>query len=196
VLALLLVACSLGLSNFAASVALGAGGVNARTVARVAVVFGVFEAGMPVAGLLLGRRLAHLLGAAAHWTGGALLIAAGAYALAQAVAARRGRRRAPAGRGTRDGAGASPVALCCAGWRLVLAGLALSLDNLTVGFALGTYHVNLAVAAAVIGTVSVALSVTGLAVGSRLGRAAGRRGELLAGIILIGTGAAILAGAL
>lgn len=41
-LALLLVAVSLGLSNFAASVGLGASGVDRRTRLRVGLVFGFF----------------------------------------------------------------------------------------------------------------------------------------------------------
>ena len=46
-LPLLLVAASVGLSNLAAAIGIGFGGVTARTRIRVAVVFGVFEAGMP-----------------------------------------------------------------------------------------------------------------------------------------------------
>jgi manganese efflux pump family protein len=57
-LALALVAFSLGLSNFAAAVGLGASGIDARTRLRVGVIFGVFETGMPLLGLLLGRSLA------------------------------------------------------------------------------------------------------------------------------------------
>ena len=83
--ALLLVAVSLGLSNFAASVGIGAAGVDARTRLRVGVIFGVFEAGMPIVGLLLGHGLASSLGHAARWIGAGLLIATGLYALAQAV---------------------------------------------------------------------------------------------------------------
>ena len=54
-LALLLVALSLGLSNFAASVGIGVAGVDSRARLRVAAIFGIFETGMPVLGLLLGR---------------------------------------------------------------------------------------------------------------------------------------------
>jgi putative Mn2+ efflux pump MntP len=49
-LALLLVAAAVGLSNLAASVSLGAAGVDARTRLRVALVFGVFESGCPSSG--------------------------------------------------------------------------------------------------------------------------------------------------
>ena len=46
-LALVLVAVSLGLSNFAAAVGIGVSGVDARTRLRVGVIFGLFETGMP-----------------------------------------------------------------------------------------------------------------------------------------------------
>ena len=49
-LALLLVAVSLGLSNFAAAIAIGITGVDRRLRLRIALAFGVFEAGMPIAG--------------------------------------------------------------------------------------------------------------------------------------------------
>jgi len=71
----------------------------------------------------------------------------------------------------------------------LVTGIALSIDNLAVGFALGTYHVSLLLAAAVIGTVSVVMSLAGLELGARIGRA-GRRGDLIGGLILIGVGVA------
>jgi manganese efflux pump family protein len=55
VLALVLVAGSLGMSNFAASIAIGLSGVDRSLRVRIAFAFGLFEAGMPVLGLLLGR---------------------------------------------------------------------------------------------------------------------------------------------
>jgi putative Mn2+ efflux pump MntP len=78
-LALLLVALSLGLSNFAASVGLGASGVDRRTRLRVGLVFGFFETAMPIIGLLAGRGAAGALGPATRWLGAALLIATGLY---------------------------------------------------------------------------------------------------------------------
>jgi len=64
VLALLLVAFSLGLSNFAAAIGIGVAGTGARTRLRVGILFGLFEAGMPILGLVLGRGLASTLGSA------------------------------------------------------------------------------------------------------------------------------------
>jgi manganese efflux pump family protein len=184
-LALFLVAASVGMSNFAAAIALGVAGVNASTRIRVGLVFGAFEAGMPVVGLILGAQVAGPLGHAARWVGAGLLIAAGAYAL---VSAARGRSGQASKR-----AQASPVVPM---GRLLLSGLALSLDNLVIGFALGTYNTPILVAAVVIGAVSVALSLLGLELGARAGKLAGDRGEQLAGLLLISVGVAIAAGAL
>jgi putative Mn2+ efflux pump MntP len=61
-LALLLVAASVGVSNFAAAMALGVSGVDAKTRLRVGLVFGAFESGMPVVGLALGAQAAAPLG--------------------------------------------------------------------------------------------------------------------------------------
>ncbi len=46
-LTLLLVAGSVGADNFAAAVAIGLAGVDRHLRLRIAVVFGLFEAGMP-----------------------------------------------------------------------------------------------------------------------------------------------------
>ena len=85
VLALVLVALSLGLSNFAAAIGIGVAGASTRTRVRVGFAFGIFEAGMPVLGLALGRGLATSLGHDAHWAGGGLLLATGAYGLVQGL---------------------------------------------------------------------------------------------------------------
>jgi manganese efflux pump family protein len=183
VLGLLLVAVSLGMSNCAASAGIGAAGADGRTRLRLAVVFGVFETGMPLAGLLLGHDLARDLGGAARWTGAGLLIATGAWTLLQ-----------ESRRGEQGGVEQRPARW--RGGRLVAMGFALSLDNLAVGFALGTYHVSLLLAVIVIGAVSVALSMLGLELGGRLGTGAGRKADYLSGALLIAVGVAIAAGVL
>jgi putative Mn2+ efflux pump MntP len=180
-LALLLVAASLGLSNFAAAIAIGVSGVDARTRLRVGITFGLFEAAMPLLGLLLGHGLAGTLGPATRWIGAALLIGTGLFALIQSFRHH----------GT-DTTGAETQGL----GRLLVSGLALSIDNLAVGFALGTYHVALLTAAVLIGAVSVAMALAGLELGRLLGTKIGERGEALGGIVLVGVGIAIAAGLL
>ena len=192
-LALLLVAASVGMSNFGAAIAIGVSGVDARTRLRVGLIFGAFESGMPVLGLIIGDQVAAPLGHAARWTGAALLVVVGGYALI--AAARAG--RAPRGRDAhQSGTAVRPPAGLAGTGRLLLSGLALSLDNLAVGFALGTYTTSIAAGAIIIGAVSVALSLVWLELGARIGAAVGERGEQLAGLVLISVGIAIASGAL
>lgn len=181
VVALLLVAVSLGLSNFAAAIGIGVNGVDGRTRLWVGLIFGLFEAGMPVLGLALGHGVAGVMGHAARWAGAGLLIVTGAYTVVQA------RRNGPG----REAAAGPPRP-----GRLAVTGLALSIDNLAVGFALGAFRVPFVLAAAVIGAVSAGMSLAGLELGARVGGTTGERGEMLGGAILIGVGAAIAAGVL
>jgi putative Mn2+ efflux pump MntP len=194
--ALLLVAVSVGLSNFAAAIGIGAGGVDNRVRLRIGLVFGIYEAGMPVVGLLIGRQFADKLGRTTHWVGGALLIALGLFGLIKSIQASRD--SASRDNASRDNAsaGQDDDVRSVGRWRLLLTGFALSLDNLVIGFALGTYHVSLLTGAIVIGLVSTGLSLAGLELGARLKRWSGRRGEQLGGVILISVGVAIAAGAL
>jgi putative Mn2+ efflux pump MntP len=290
VLALFLVAASVGMSNLAASIAIGVSGVDARTRLRVGLIFGAFEAGMPVLGLLIGEQTAASLGHAARWVGAGLLTAVGLYALASAARAGRpaqadeswdvqahgpasgqahennapvrgqaqahaqvrgaaqesvqvqaegpaqvrgaaqesvqvqaegpaqvqGQAQAHAhfrGQGWGEpghqgdaSSGTGPTAAQNSGStgqvqppriiHLLVSGLALSLDNLVVGFALGTYHTSIALGVIVIGAVSVVMSLIGLELGASIGNWAGRRGEQLAGVMLISVGIAIASGAL
>jgi manganese efflux pump family protein len=177
VLALLLAAGSLGLNNFAASIAIGLSGIERRARLRVAFAFGLFEAGMPVVGLLIGRQVSHTLGSAAHIIGGLLLIGVGAQVTISAARA----------------SDVAPSTYARAGMgRLLLLAAGLSIDNLVVGFALGAYRVPLALGVALIAVVSVGLSLVGLELGARLGTHVGHRSALAAGIVLVGVGAAIL----
>ena len=198
VFALLLAAVAVGLSNLAASIGIGVTGVTARTRLQVGLVFGVFEAGMPIVGLLIGQRIASDLGQAVRWPGAILLMIVGGSGLVRSL---RGSRRnaadaAPAREVVAREAPAPSANRTPRFGRLLVSGLVLSLDNLVVGFALGTYQVGIVAGAILIGAVSVAMSLAGLELGGMLGRWAGRRSEQMSGVILILVGAAIAGGAL
>jgi putative Mn2+ efflux pump MntP len=77
------------MSNFAASIALGLSGVDARLRLRMAFSFGLFEAGMPILGLLIGRQAASALGSHAALIAGCLIIATGVYSLLKPARPRR-----------------------------------------------------------------------------------------------------------
>ena len=193
VIALLLAACAVGLSNLAASIGIGISGVNARIRLQVGLVFGVFEAGMPLVGLLIGRGLATEVGLVVRWPGAILLMLMGALGVFRSLRARRSNPSQPGAQATSvmpQRGRVSPRVV-----RLLASGLVLSMDNLVVGFALGTYGIGIAVGAIVIGTVSVVMSLAGLELGGLVGRWAGRRTEQMSGMILIAVGAAIAGGA-
>jgi putative Mn2+ efflux pump MntP len=179
-LGLLLVSVSVGLSNFAGAIGIGLSGIDARTRLRVGIAFGLFEALMPIIGLLLGQAVAGHLGHIAKYVGSGILIVVGVYTIVQ------GRRvtaepRAPARIRTH---------------RLLVTALALSIDNLAVGFALAVYQINIVLAAATMGVISVALSLLGLELGSRLGSRVEAWSEELGGAVLILVGLAIAVGVL
>jgi len=181
-LGLLLVSISVGLSNFAGAIGIGLSGISARTRLRVGIAFGLFEALMPIAGLLLGQAVAGYLGHIAKYVGSAILILVGAYTIWQG---RRMTSEEPQPQRTEIQTN-----------RLIITALALSIDNLAVGFALAVYHIQIVLAAVTIGVISVALSLLGLELGSRLGTRIEAWSEELGGSVLILVGLAIAVGIL
>jgi putative Mn2+ efflux pump MntP len=182
-IALLLVSLSLGLSNFAAAVGIGAGGVSARTRFTTGLAFGFFEAGMPILGLLIGRTVAGRLGETGQLSGAILLVATGAYVIW------KGQRSTGGGRGGEKG---EQLRL---GY-LFVAAFALSLDNLVIGFALSFSQVAIVLAAGFIAAVSVSMALVGLELGQRLGASFDAWSEKIGGAVLIVVGLALGVGLL
>jgi len=181
-LSLLLVSVSVGLSNFAGAIGIGLSGINIRTRIRVGVAFGLFEALMPILGLLLGQAVAGFFGEFGKFFGGVILVLTGLYTIWQ------GRRT------VRVGPKRVPRSLRM--HNLLITALALSIDNLAVGFALAIHRVNIALAAAMMGVVSVGMSLVGLELGHRLGARVEAWSEEIGGGVLIVVGIAIALGVL
>ncbi len=181
-LSLLLVSVSVGLSNFAGAIGIGLSGINIRTRIRVGVSFGLFEALMPIIGLLLGQAVAGFFGDYGKYVGGVILVVTGAYTIWQ------GRKTAKVG--------VKRVPRSLRMHNLLITALALSIDNLAVGFALAIHHVNIALAAGMMGVVSVGMSLVGLELGHQLGTRVEAFSEELGGAVLIVVGVAIALGVL
>jgi putative Mn2+ efflux pump MntP len=175
-LALLVVAVALGLNNFGAAIAIGVAGVDRRTEIKVATVFGLCDVVMPAAGMLIGTGLSGPLGSAAHWSGAGVLFLTAVWALVEAL---------------RGGDDAPKV---WHGWRLLVSGAALSLDDLAVGLALGTVRFPILLAVTAFGLMSFVMSVIGLRLGAKLGTVTGERGEVVAAVMLICLSGAMAAG--
>jgi putative Mn2+ efflux pump MntP len=179
---LFLAAISVGLSNFAAAIGIGLSGVDARKRLRVGLAFGVFEAVMPVIGIVIGHNLSGSFGHVGRYLGGGLLVATGLYTVWKSR--RESDEETGASHGQLDSTG------------LLVTAFALSIDNLVVGFALGVYPVPAILAGAVIAVISVGLSLLGLELGSRLGRGVEKWADEIGGAVLAVVGVALAFGVL
>ena len=173
---LFVVAVALGLNNFGAAIAIGVSGVNRRTELKVATVFGLCDVVMPATGMLIGTGLAGPLGSAARWAGAGILCATAIWGLIEAL---RGDDDAPK---------------IWHGWRLLVSGAALSLDDLAVGLALGTVRYPIVLAVTLFGLLSFIMSIIGLQLGGKLGKATGEHGEVVGAIMLLGLSGVMAAG--
>ncbi|WAL68575.1 manganese efflux pump [Amycolatopsis cynarae] len=156
----------LSLDNFRVSIALGTIPFGVKRAVQVALTFGLWDAVMPLAGLLIGHQIGKAFGGVADYVGAAALGAYGLYLLISAF-------RNP-----------EPDKLDHP-WALFGIPLTLSLDNLFAGASLGILGLSPWFSAAVFGAMTAVLSLVGL----QLGRAAASliriRSDLLSGVALI-----------
>lgn len=169
-LRLLVLGAVIGSNNLAASLTLGAFGAKRRRL-RIVGVFGASEFLLPLAGIWLGRRTATYLGAKAEWVGPVLLAAMGCWVLWSTRA--------------RPLEGARLVKRVTTWTGLLLLSLALSLDNLIVGFTLGLAGTEPLVLAATIAAFSIAFSWLGLTMGDAARAHWAQPTKYLAGVLLI-----------
>ena len=151
--------------------------VSSLQIFRASLLFGIFQALMPVLGWLLGRTIVDLIAGYDHWLAFALLAIVGGKMLWESF--RPGGER-PAGTDITKG------------FTLLTLAVATSIDALAVGLTFAFFEVNIALASSVIGAVAFALSVAGFLLGKRAGRLMGKRAEAIGGLILIAIGLRIL----
>ena len=212
-LALILVAATLGIGNLAAAVSLGLNGVTNRLRLEVGLVFGILEGAMPAIGLFLGHTFAHSLGNVASPIGGSLLALLGSWNFLKEWRSKKAVQNVTS-LVTASGENKSEPALLTKNTKnffregreqistqaanpkrsisnLIFTGIILALDNLVVGFALGTYHISVAAAAITIGAVSGVMSLCGLEIGKFAGHKLGLYGEMTSSAVLVLVGIAI-----
>jgi len=173
-------AVALAMDCFAVTLGMACGtkGLTMKQAVRMAAFFGGFQFVMPVAGWLAGDKFLGFIRNFDHWVAFGLLALIG-------------------GRMIYESFGLSEEEKACRpdqtqGRRLVVLALATSIDALAVGLSLGVVRTSILLPAAVIGATSFVLTVVGAKLGPVAGRLAGRRAELLGGLILIGIGVKIL----
>jgi putative Mn2+ efflux pump MntP len=173
-----ILAAPLGTDSAAMCTGIGAGGrLTLRRRLTIAGVLTSFEAGMPVVGVLLAGVIGEALGESARYAGGALLAALGVYMLMSG--------------GHDDDSAPAPIGMGA----LMVAGLAVSVDEIAVGVSLGLGGVNLPVLVTTIGVIVFAATMAGLTLGGLLSAHAERAGKL-AGYALILLGGLLAIGIL
>ncbi|HEV2218577.1 MAG TPA: manganese efflux pump [Candidatus Dormibacteraeota bacterium] len=169
----------LGLDTFALATALGLAGLTGRDRLRVALVFTTFEAGMPILGFLVGRVAGDLLGQWAGYVGIAVLLVAGALLLWPSAGEEGEERRLK-------------LLARAHGFAILVLGLSISLDELTVGFSAGLLGLSLLVTVVWVAVQAFIATQIGLRIGARLGEEIRERAEWLAGVALIAVALVLL----
>ncbi len=175
---LLAIAVALALDAFAVAIVTGLRlqPLTGRHLFRLGFHFGLFQAGMLVAGWSIGSGVQKLIVASDHWVAFALLLAVGGNIIRNSVRAEGPARPA------------DPTS----GWQLVMLSLATSIDALAVGLSLALIGTSITPVALVVGLTAAVFTLVGMVLGRRIGAWWGRRVELLGGIILIAIGLKIV----
>ena len=177
-LKLMLIALGLSADAFAVSIAEGIvikRGAHRHTV-RVAAMFGLFQGVMPVLGWMAGSCLWSVIGSFDHWVAFGLLAMVGGKMVLEALFGDESETHNSESRGG----------------RLIMLGLATSIDAFAVGMSIAMLRVAVWTPAIVIGAVTAAVCAVGVQAGSRIGMRLGRAAGIAGGLVLLGLGVKIL----
>jgi len=164
------IAVSLGMDCFAVCVAAGIAVREGRTavITRMAILFGLFQAGMTLTGWAGGMVILEWIEPYDHWIAAILLCIVGGKMIEEGVSDREEKS----------------VDFTSLPVVFVLA-VATSIDALAVGLSLSVLHVHIFYPAAFIGLGSFLMSGLGFWIGDRFGDLIGSKAEILGGMVLI-----------
>lgn len=160
------------LDSFLIAAAIGMSRPSKSNRFRISCFFTIFEAGMPLVGLLIGEALRGPLGGAAEYTAIVVLIIFGFYATFSSK---------------NEGNDAKRIA-STRGLAIIGLGLGISLDGLAIGFTYGLLHLPVVLVTILIAFQAFVLSHVGFAVGGRLPDRIRMYGEKVASLTLIAIG--------
>ncbi len=174
-------ALSLAMSTDAFAAAVGKGAAlhrpQWREALRTGLIFGVIEGLTPIAGWLAGRVAAPYVAAWDHWIAFILLGVIGLMMIKASLSDDAPEQEKPGSHGF---------------WVLAVTGFATSIDALVVGAGLGVMGADILLTALAIGVTTCVMVTAGVMLGRVLGVIAGKRAELVGGLILIAIGTLIL----
>jgi putative Mn2+ efflux pump MntP len=179
-----LISIGLAMDAFAVSIGLGVKSIDdkLKIAIKAALMFGIFQALMPVIGWFAGVQFKSLITSYDHWIAFAILFLIGAKML-------YGSKKF-AGECKPDDSGRlkdNDRFLT-----LLLLAIATSIDALAVGVSFAFLDISITMPVIVIGCVAFIFSFIGVELGNRLGCYAKSKAEILGGLILIGLGIKIL----
>ncbi|MGD2294496.1 MAG: manganese efflux pump MntP family protein [Candidatus Aminicenantes bacterium] len=174
------IALALAMDAFAVSVGASVSqkGLSGAQIFRLALSFGFFQFMMPVVGGLAGRSVMGVIKTFDHWVAFGLLLFIGTKMIYESFKV-MGKRNRPEADQTR-------------GFVLILLSIATSIDALAAGLSFAALEQTVLFPSIIIGVVAFLMTVIGAKIGPLFGRIAGRRAELLGGVILIIIGVKIL----
>lgn len=172
---------SLAMSTDAFAAAVGKGAAlhkpHLREALRTGLIFGIIEGLTPLIGWALGRVAAPYVAAWDHWIAFALLGLLGARMIWAGLSDRAPEEDKPTSH---------------AFWVLAITGFATSIDAMVVGVGLAIMGADIVITAMAIGLSTFIMVTIGVMLGRILGVIAGRRAEVVGGLLLIGIGCLIL----
>ena len=174
---LIVLVLPLSFDTFAVSAALGVSGLSRRERWRVSLVMAGFETTMPIVGFLAGGLLGRALGDAADYAAAAVLVGAGLLMLRED-----------------DSTTGEALARRLRGVAALGVGVAVSMDELAIGLAIGLLRLPVLLVALLLGAQALVASQLGIRLGARLGHELRERAEQVAGGVLmaLGVGVAVL----
>ena len=178
---LLLIAVGLSMDAFAVSICRGLGmrQLNLRTAAVLALFFGGFQALMPLIGWALGSQFMWLIGPVDHWVAFVLLAFIGGRMLWEAF------------HEDEEDCGCEDTSAIDLREFLVLA-VATSIDALAAGISFAALNVDIVASVSLIGVITFALSLAGVAVGHFFGARYEKPASVVGGVVLILIGLKVL----
>lgn len=195
---ILLTAIGLAMDAFAVSVSSGIAAcrIKSREIIKMALLFGLFQAAMPVIGFFLATSFRGYIEQLDHWIAFLMLAGIGGRMLYESlkdILQSRKAAEADACDITKTPEEQEAADRAVFGLRrLLFLAVATSIDALAVGISFAVLDTDIWMSAAIIGVVCLIFSILGGSLGRRLGSMFGKAAEILGGLILIGIGIRIL----
>jgi len=177
-LTIILIAFGLAMDAFAVSIIDGSAykRLHVKHAFRIAFLFGLFQALMPLIGALAGLTIKEYIADYDHWIAFGLLAGVGGKMIYESFKIEPEKTDAQPANGV----------------VLLILSIATSIDALAVGITLPLLNVPLIIAISIIGLITFILSYLGVYIGQKFGHFFESRIEIVGGVVLIAIGVKIL----